>query len=205
MERHLLAPGRRFRKQGRTGKRLSRGDLASGTATNHAARVTDPRPELRRNGCVFESHEELRTFEALVRAQGELPTDATTSFFPLPLGRVGVGNTWTPDFVVVREGRAGLIEVDGPHHGGRRAADATPAAGAPRVPRDAGQAGSPGVQPHHPPDPRLETSPPRPHHAGQSTAVPNFLARGVCPGRNMSTLRTLAQLRVGSKRSQRDG
>jgi hypothetical protein len=68
-----------------------------------------------------------------VRAQGELPTDATTSIFPLPLGRVGVGNTWTPDFVVVREGRAGLIEVDGPHHGGRRAADATPAAGAPRV------------------------------------------------------------------------
>jgi hypothetical protein len=106
-------------------KSTLQGRLASGTATNHAARVTDPRPELRRDGCVFESREELRVFEALVRAQGELPTDATISIFPLPLGRVGVGNTWTPDFVVVREGRAGLIEVDGPHHGGRRAADAT--------------------------------------------------------------------------------
>ncbi|MFJ5637739.1 hypothetical protein ACIQF5_34580 [Streptomyces goshikiensis] len=99
--------------------------LTSDSATNHAARVADPKPELRRDGFVFDSREEVRVYEALKRAQAALPADATISIFPLPLGRVGVGNTWTPDFVVMREGRAGLIEVDGPHHRGRLAADGT--------------------------------------------------------------------------------
>ncbi|MFF3208422.1 hypothetical protein [Streptomyces sp. NPDC002962] len=101
------------------------GRLTSNTATNHAARVTDPKPELRRDGFVFDSREEVRVYEALKRAQAALPADATIAIFPLPLGRVGVGNTWTPDFLVVREGKAGLIEVDGPHHRGRLAADGT--------------------------------------------------------------------------------
>ncbi|MFF4138601.1 hypothetical protein ACFY1B_45850 [Streptomyces mirabilis] len=101
------------------------GRLTSDTATNHAARVTDPKPELRRDGFVFDSREEVRVYEALKRAQAALPADATIAIFPLPLGRVGVGNTWTPDFLVVREGKAGLIEVDGPHHRGRLAADGT--------------------------------------------------------------------------------
>jgi hypothetical protein len=99
--------------------------LTSGSKTNHAARVVNPSPELRCDGFVFDSREEFRVYEALKRAQGALPADSTISIFPLPLGRVGVGNTWTPDFLIVRGGRAGLIEVDGPHHRGRLAADGT--------------------------------------------------------------------------------
>ncbi len=95
--------------------------LTSDTTTNHAARVTNRR----REGFAFDSREELRVYEALKRAQATLQADATISIFPLPLGRVGIGNTCTPDFLVVREGRAGLIEVDGPHHRGRLAADGT--------------------------------------------------------------------------------
>ncbi|MFZ4185530.1 hypothetical protein ACOZCG_31225 [Streptomyces pseudogriseolus] len=101
--------------------------LSTDTVTNHAARVRDPRPELRREGFTFDSREELRVFEALKRAQSRLAAEGhdTITIFPLPLGRVGVGNSWTPDFVVVRDGRAGLIEVDGPHHRGRFGADTT--------------------------------------------------------------------------------
>jgi hypothetical protein len=99
--------------------------LTAKDVTNHAARVSNPKPELRRDSFTFDSREELRVYEALKRAQAALPADATIAIFPLPLGRVGIGNTWTPDFLVVRDGKAGLIEVDGPHHRGRLAADST--------------------------------------------------------------------------------
>ncbi|GIH27598.1 hypothetical protein Aph01nite_59080 [Acrocarpospora phusangensis] len=101
--------------------------LSGDSATNHAARISNPDPRLRREDLTFESMEEIRVYDALKRAQKEL-TDGnhtTISIFPLPMGRVGIGRVWIPDFLVVREGRAGLIEVDGPHHRGRLAADMT--------------------------------------------------------------------------------
>ena len=67
----------------------------------------------------------MLVYEALKRAQAKLPKDSTIAIFPLPMGRVGVGNAWTPDFLVAVAGRVGIIEVDGPHHQKRFAADTT--------------------------------------------------------------------------------
>ncbi|MFD7729560.1 hypothetical protein ACFV6F_04115 [Kitasatospora phosalacinea] len=101
--------------------------LAEGAASNQAkrSRAKDAKLLIMRDGCVFDSLEEVRVYDALKRAQAALPGDSTISIFPLPVGRVGAGNMWTPDFVVVRGGRVGIIEVDGPHHSGRRGADGT--------------------------------------------------------------------------------
>lgn len=101
--------------------------LTAGTASNQASRTRarTAAPALGRDGFVFESHEEVLVYEALKRAQAALPADSTMSIFPLPMGRVGAGNAWTPDFLVAVAGKVGLIEVDGPHHRGRFAADAT--------------------------------------------------------------------------------
>ncbi|GII94932.1 hypothetical protein [Sinosporangium siamense] len=101
--------------------------LSGERVTNHAVR-TDPDPRLRRDQFNFESLEEIRVYDSLKRAQVELSKRDqanTISIFPLPLGRVGTGSAWTPDFLIVREGRVGLIEVDGPYHRGRAGADAT--------------------------------------------------------------------------------
>jgi len=101
--------------------------LSGGTVTNHAVRV-EPDPRLRRDGFNFDSLEEIKVYDALKRAQADLvkhdPAN-TITIFPLPLGRVGIGSSWTPDFLVVRQGKIGLIEVDGPHHRGRAGADTT--------------------------------------------------------------------------------
>jgi very-short-patch-repair endonuclease len=51
--------------------------------------------------------------------------DRTFAISPLPGTRIRAGNVWTPDFLLIGNGRAMLIEVDGPHHaqGHRRADD----------------------------------------------------------------------------------
>lgn len=95
----------------------------SNQASRTSARTATP--TLVRDGFVFESQAEVLVYEALKRAQAALPADATLCIFPLPMGRVGAGNAWTPDFLVAVAGKVGLIEVDGPHHRGRFAADAT--------------------------------------------------------------------------------
>lgn len=48
-----------------------------------------------------------------------------SNIFPLPGGRVDSNSTIEPDFLVTYRGRAGVIEVDGPHHASphRRASD----------------------------------------------------------------------------------
>lgn len=101
--------------------------LAGGAASNQASRTRAKGavPALSRDGFVFDSREEVLVYEALKRAQAALPEDSTISVFPLPMGRVGVGNAWTPDFLVTVAGRVGIIEVDGPHHRGRFGADST--------------------------------------------------------------------------------
>ncbi|MYT28118.1 MULTISPECIES: hypothetical protein [unclassified Streptomyces] len=101
--------------------------LAQGTASNQAARTRSMSVDavLSADGFVFDSREEMRVYEALKRQQEILPTDSSVSIFPLPMGRVATGSVWTPDFLVAVTGRVGIIEVDGPHHKGRLAADAT--------------------------------------------------------------------------------
>ncbi|GAA4593709.1 hypothetical protein GCM10023194_58670 [Planotetraspora phitsanulokensis] len=101
--------------------------LSGDSVTNHARRVK-PDQRLSRDGFLFESLEEIKVYDALKRAQATLSnTNATNTItiFPLPMGRLGAGSVLTPDFLVIREGKVGLIEVDGPHHRGRYGADAT--------------------------------------------------------------------------------
>lgn len=101
--------------------------LTQGTASNQAARTRSKSSGavLGADGFVFDSREEMRVYEALKRQQEVLPADSSVSIFPLPMGRVATGSVWTPDFLVAVAGRIGIIEVDGPHHKGRLAADAT--------------------------------------------------------------------------------
>ncbi|MFI7876119.1 MULTISPECIES: hypothetical protein [Streptomyces] len=101
--------------------------LAKGTASNQASRTRarEAVPTFSTDGFVFDSREEVLVYEALKRAQAKLPQDSTISIFPLPMGRVGVGNSWTPDFLITAAGRVGIIEVDGPHHRKRFGADTT--------------------------------------------------------------------------------
>ncbi|MEU6324932.1 hypothetical protein [Streptomyces sp. NPDC047009] len=101
--------------------------LAKGAASNQASRTRAKGivPLLSKEGFVFDSREEVLVYEALKRAQAALPQDSTISIFPLPMGRVGSGNAWTPDFLITVAGRVGIIEVDGPHHQRRFGADST--------------------------------------------------------------------------------
>ncbi|WP_406485916.1 hypothetical protein [Streptomyces phaeochromogenes] len=101
--------------------------LAGGAASNQASRTRAKgvAPAISREGFVFDSREEVLVYEALKRAQAALPQDSTIAIFPLPMGRVGAGNAWTPDFLVTASGRVGIVEVDGPHHQKRYGADAT--------------------------------------------------------------------------------
>ncbi|MFD8779217.1 hypothetical protein [Streptomyces sp. NPDC059916] len=79
---------------------------------------------LSRDGFAFDSQEQVLVYEALKRAQAQLPQDSTIAVFPLPRGRVGSGSAWAPDFLVTASGRVGVIEVDQPHHHEHFAADA---------------------------------------------------------------------------------
>ncbi|WP_438453112.1 hypothetical protein [Streptomyces asiaticus] len=101
--------------------------LVGGAASNQASRTRakGTGPALSWDGFAFDSREEILVYEALKREQAALPQESTISIFPLPMGRVGSGNSWTPDFLVTVAGRVGIIEVDGPHHRKRYGADAT--------------------------------------------------------------------------------
>jgi hypothetical protein len=92
--------------------------------TNHARRV---RPEPKRpteDWLSFTNDGELTVYRTLKKQQESMPPDETIGIFPLPGGRLP-GKTWEPDLLVTYKGRAGVIEIDGPHHNARRALDTT--------------------------------------------------------------------------------
>lgn len=94
-------------------------------ATNSARRERlDPASPVA-DGLTFTNGHELTVYESLVRLQASTPEDRTFAISPLPGTRIRAGNVWTPDFLLFGNGRAMLIEVDGPHHasGHRRADD----------------------------------------------------------------------------------
>lgn len=70
----------------------------------------------------FASDEEVCVYQALARKQKSLPSETTIAIMPGPGARVP-GRTFWPDFIVTYRGRVGMIEVDGPHHHQRAAAD----------------------------------------------------------------------------------
>jgi hypothetical protein len=90
--------------------------------TNHARRV---RPEPTRpveNGLTFENDGELTVYRAVKKIQETYPSDDTIAIFPLPGVRLP-RRTWEPDVLLTYKKRAGVLEIDGPHHNARRAMD----------------------------------------------------------------------------------
>lgn len=75
---------------------------------------------------VFGSQAELAVYNVLVDIQRDFPVKDAFAVLPLPAARLRDGGVRTPDFVVIGNGRAAVVEVDGPHHAGktRRADDA---------------------------------------------------------------------------------
>lgn len=65
----------------------------------------------------FANEWEAGVYRVLKAKQAALPTNATIGIYPLPGGRLP-GRTLEPDFLITYKGRAGIIEVDGPHHTG---------------------------------------------------------------------------------------
>lgn len=89
---------------------------ASEDVTNSARKERlDPQSPVA-DGLTFTNAEELAVYEALVRLQAATVEDRAIAISPLPGTRIRAGNVWVPDFLLIGNGRAMLIEVDGPHH-----------------------------------------------------------------------------------------
>ena len=73
---------------------------------------------------MFASRAELAVYRILKDLQRECPVQTTIAVLPLPGAKLRDAGVRTPDFVVIGNGRAVVIEVDGPHHfGSTRKAD----------------------------------------------------------------------------------
>lgn len=97
--------------------------LAEGV-TNQARRATEPNLPTE-DGFVFRSDAEVRVYRVLKRLQANAPEGLGFTIVPLPGVRLVSGNVYEPDFMIAIGRRIGVIEVDGPHHRSRRAADTT--------------------------------------------------------------------------------
>lgn len=96
--------------------------LLGGKPTNHARRIRNEPPRWVDDGLSFTNDGELKVYRALKKIQAGFPKDDTIGIFPLPAGKVP-GRTWEPDVLVTYKKRAGVLEIDGPHHNARRAMD----------------------------------------------------------------------------------
>ncbi|MCF6376340.1 hypothetical protein L2K70_01840 [Nocardioides KLBMP 9356] len=93
-----------------------------GEGPRNQATLAPKPPDFRADRMSFRSAEEVKVYEALRRAQDRRPEAETLTILALPSARI-TGNTLEPDFVVCFKNRVGVIEVDGPHHVGKRASD----------------------------------------------------------------------------------
>jgi hypothetical protein len=96
--------------------------LLGGRPTNHARKIRIEPPRWVDDSLCFTNDGELAVYRALKKIQAIYPSDDTIGIFPLPGGRLP-GKTWEPDVLVTYRKRAGVLEIDGPHHTGRRAMD----------------------------------------------------------------------------------
>jgi hypothetical protein len=96
--------------------------LLGGKPTNHARKIRNEPPRWVDDGLSFTNDGELKVYRALKKLQAMYPSDDTIGIFPLPAGKLP-GRTWEPDVIVTYRKRVGVLEVDGPHHTGRRAND----------------------------------------------------------------------------------
>jgi hypothetical protein len=106
-------------------RELVQREISGERPTNQARRLQPgPRRWLEDN-LAFTNEGEHRVYILLRHRQEKvLPREETISIFPLPNGRI-VGRMCEPDFLVTYKGRAGILEIDGPHHNARRALDVT--------------------------------------------------------------------------------
>jgi hypothetical protein len=78
------------------------------------------------DGLTFGSRAEIVVYELLVELQRACSRHRAIAVMPLPAAKLRDAGVRTPDFVVLGNGRAVVVEVDGPHHYGstRKADDA---------------------------------------------------------------------------------
>jgi hypothetical protein len=98
--------------------------LLGGKPTNHARRIQNEPPRWVDDGLSFTNDGELKVYKTLKKIQAMYPGDDSIGIFPLAGGRLP-GRTWEPDCLVTYRKRAGVLEIDGPHHNARRAMDMT--------------------------------------------------------------------------------
>jgi hypothetical protein len=98
--------------------------LLGGKPSNHARRIRNEPPRWVEDVLSFTNDGELKVYQALKKIQAMCPSDDTLGIFPLAGGRLP-GKTWEPDVLVTYKKRAGVLEIDGPHHNARRAIDMT--------------------------------------------------------------------------------
>ncbi|MEU6425623.1 hypothetical protein ABZ860_06960 [Microbispora sp. NPDC046973] len=99
--------------------------LSGKGVTNQGRRARLESPRIVEDNFVFTNPGELAVYKTLRKVQEQdFPSDDTIGIFPLPGVRIP-GHSWEPDLLVTYKGRAGVLEVDGPHHNGRRALDGT--------------------------------------------------------------------------------
>ncbi len=97
--------------------RLHAADAARPTNQARRERSGDGYPS--QEGLTFGSQAELAVYNILVELQRDFPIRNAFAVLPLPGARLRDAAVRTPDFVVIGNGRAAVIEVDGPHHSGR--------------------------------------------------------------------------------------
>lgn len=96
---------------------------ASGPGPTNQARKPRLEPQHPiEDGLHFTNQWEHDVYKILKERQAQLPDNETIGIMPLGAMRVR-GHTFEPDLVVTYRGRAGVIEVDGPHDKGRASDD----------------------------------------------------------------------------------
>ncbi|MER5371830.1 hypothetical protein [Streptomyces sp. NPDC002553] len=106
-------------------RELIQSELHGERPTNQARRLQPAPRRWLEDNLAFTNEGEQRVYRLLKqRQESTLPAEETIAIFPLPNGRIAQ-RTWEPDFLVTYKGRAGVLEIDGPHHNARRALDVT--------------------------------------------------------------------------------
>lgn len=90
--------------------------------SNHARRTRIGPTHPQADGLHFTNEWEWRVYVVLCERQQQLPDNETIGISPLGAMKVR-GHVFEPDFLVTYKGKAGVIEVDGPHHKGRSSDD----------------------------------------------------------------------------------
>lgn len=102
-----------------------RKQLRSATGPQPSNQARKPRLEPQHpteDGLHFTNQWEHGVYKVLKEQQLGLPDNETIGILPLGGMRVR-GHTFEPDILVTYRGRAGVIEIDGPHHKGRASND----------------------------------------------------------------------------------